>query len=341
MRGHPLFRAVLAYMGYLLLSGLWSQPLEWYRLGQMCTISVYLLGFFAITHYLVQFNGTLFRRSLEFCVLFAAVAATVNIVAFYGEHPFPQKRLAGVGTLTNINEFAVLYGVFAILAMGFALDKKPGGLRALFLLTPVVFIAFAWFGQSRTALAALLLAMLVQLGLTLDRRRPLYLGLGVLAALLLALLLVFPESVEQALLRGRGLRPDIWSEVLKQALHAPLFGNGLVSPLLVETGGRQFANAHSAYLQVFWQGGLVGLGLFLAVLGVAFRHAWSLARTGGNYTVFCLLLFAATVMITDLDTLIARPREQWMLFWFPLAMVLALQNAPPAGLSRRRAAIDD
>jgi hypothetical protein len=31
---HPLFFAITGYMTYLLLSGSWSDPLDWYRLGQ-------------------------------------------------------------------------------------------------------------------------------------------------------------------------------------------------------------------------------------------------------------------------------------------------------------------
>jgi len=58
-----------------------------------------------------------------------------------------------------------------------------------------------------------------------------------------------------------------------------------------------------------------------------FRSAWLWARQGGDYTVFCLLVFAACIMMTGVDTLIDRPRDQWMLFWFPIALLLAYQGS--------------
>lgn len=331
VRGQLLFRLMLVYMLYLLLSGLWSDPLDWYRLGQKATICLYLLGFIAITHYLVHFNRALFERLLQYCVVVAAIAAMLSIVVFYHDHPFPDARLKGLGSLTNVNEFSVLYGVFALLAMSFALRTRAHAPKPLFFLAIAVFISFAWFGQSRSALVALLVALFTLTGLTLKNRRMFYLSIGILAAGLLALVLAFPGSVEQALLRGAGLRPQIWAAVWAQASSAPLFGNGLVTPLSVVADKQTFGNAHSAYLQVFWQGGAVGLGLFLILLGTALRQAWQLGRQRQDYTLFCLWIFAACAMVTDFDTLIDRPRDQWMLFWFPLALTLAYQSAVSRG----------
>ena len=72
------------------------------------------------------------------------------------------------------------------------------------------------------------------------------------------------------MLRGSGLRPDIWAQIWDDAKAAPIAGHGLISPISVEAGGEFFGTAHNAYLQVFWQGGVIGLGLFLAVLAGRF-----------------------------------------------------------------------
>jgi len=42
-----------------------------------------------------------------------------------------------------------------------------------------------------------------------------------------------------------------------------------------------------------------------------------------------MLVFTTCIMMTGVDTLIARPRDQWMLFWFPLALLLAYQSKAP------------
>ncbi len=325
-----LFRVLAVYMLYLLLSGFWSDPLDWYRLGQKLTISIYLLSFFAITHFLIRWGDHRYQRMLQICVLVAAVAAATSLLEFYRENPFPDTRLAGIGALTNTNEFANVYGIFALLAMGFALQTRKLVYKVPFLLAIVVFIFFVWFGQSRTAFFSLLAALLVLVGLVLKEKGLLY--AAVLAALTVALALGFPDVMEQALLRGPGLRPDIWAQIWHDAKTAPIAGHGLISPISIEAGGQLFGTAHNAYLQVFWQAGVIGLGLFLVVLAVAFRYAWLRGRHQGDYTVFCILLFTACIMMTGVDTLIARPRDQWMLFWLPLAMLLGYP--PKAPLSR-------
>lgn len=324
---HPVFFAVIAYMAYLLLSGFWSNPLDWFQLGQKLTICIYLFSFIAITYFLVNWNQLWFDRMLQVCALIAAVAAAISILAFYRENPFPTTRLDGIGSLTNVNEFSVLYGVFALIAMRFALQKRKFSHKLPFILGVQIFLCFAWFGQSRSAFAAMMIALLALAGLTLKERKTLY--LFILAVFAGTLAIVFPDSAMEALHRGEGLRPQIWALVWNEAISAPIVGHGLVSNMSLAVGDHVFENAHSAYLQVFWQGGVIGLGLFIFLLGLAFRHSWSLGAQQGDYMVFALLLFAAIALTTDLDTLIARPREQWLLFWFPLALLLSYQGKAP------------
>jgi O-antigen ligase len=317
---HTLFRVLAVYMLYLLLSGFWSDPLDWYRLGQKLTISIYLLSFFAITHFLIHWNGKWYQHMLQICVFVAAVAAATSLLEFYRNNPFPDTRLAGIGSLTNTNEFANVFGIFALLAMGFALQARKLVCKLPFLLAIAMFICFVWFGQSRTAFFSLIATLLVLVGLVLKERGVLY--AAILAGLTGTLAFGFPDVMEEALLRGPGLRPDIWAQIWDDAKAAPLAGHGLISPISIEAGGEFFGTAHNAYLQVFWQGGVIGLGLFLVVLAIAFRYAWLRGRQLGDYTVFCMLVFTSCIMMTGVDTLIARPRDQWMLFWLPLAMLL-------------------
>ncbi|MDG1945490.1 MAG: O-antigen ligase family protein [Halioglobus sp.] len=325
--GHLPFKAIVAYLCYLLLSGFWSDPFEWFLLGQKFTIAVYILCFIAITHYLVHWNSALYERMLQTCILFAALAATVSLVCFYREHEFPSQRLMPMGSLTNINEFSNVYGILAILAMGFALKVHKLQHKTPFLLAVAVFIAIAWFGQSRTAFTSLIIALVLTGDLVLNKRK----GLYVVALIVLAgsLVLIFPDVIEQAILRGQGLRPLIWSTAWDQALTAPLLGHGLISPVAIHVDGRAFATIHNAYLQIFWIAGSVGVLLFLVLLVVAFRSAWIWGRQHQDFTIFSMLLFATCVMTTGVDTLIDRPRDQWMLFWFPLALLLAYQSLSP------------
>ena len=320
---HPLFFAITGYMVYLLLSGFWSDPFDWYRLGQKFSICLYLFGFIAITRFLVNWNRDWFERMLSVCTLFAAMAAIVTIIVFYNDHPFPATRLGGIGSLTNINEFANVYGVFAILAMFLAIRNPQLPLKSIFLLAVGAFICVAWFGQSRSAFTSVTISLLALAGFMLEERRVLF--AIIVAALLAALVLVFPDVLDQAFLRGQGLRPLIWAGIWDEATTAPIFGNGFTSLMSVEAGKRTIETSHNAFLQVFWQGGATGLLIFLLLLVVAFHSAWSWGRQQGDYSIFCVLLFATGTMVTGVDSLIDRPRDQWMLFWFPLALLLSFQ----------------
>ena len=185
-----MFQVLAFYMVYMLLSGFWSTPFDWYQLGQKLTISIYLLSFIAITHFLIRRDDNWYQRMLQICVLVATVAALTSLLMFYRENPGPGTRLSGIGSLTNPNEFSNVYGIFALLAMGFALQSGKLVCKVPFLLAIVVFICFAWFGQSRTAFASMLLALLILISLMLKHSRVLY--SVILAVLTGTLAVVFP-----------------------------------------------------------------------------------------------------------------------------------------------------
>jgi O-antigen ligase len=327
---HPLFQTIVAYILYLLLSGFWSDTLDWYRLGQKATVAVNLISFIAVTHFLVHWNRSLFERMLQACILFATFAAVISIVVFYSNNPFPATRLNPIGSLTNVNEFSNVYGIFALLAAFFVMRFPGRGLNWVFILSIGAFICVAWFGQSRTAFTALIIALLTLVSLMQKNKR--LLCLAALAVLTGLLFLAFPEVVDQLFERGPGLRPLIWAAVLDEAQSAPVFGHGLASTLSVGISGYTFETAHNAFLMLFWQGGAVGVMIFLLLLVVAFRHAWSLGQQQSDFSIFCILIFAVCTMMTGVDTIIERPRDQWMLFWFPLALLLSYQS----GASRTR-----
>ena len=319
----PLFKLVLLYMAYLLLSGFWAQDFEWFRLGQKTSISGYLLNFIAITWVLVQWNPRLFENMLRLSVLVAGIAATLSIIVFYQSNELSGPRMTGVGSLTNVNEFSNVYGVFALLGLGFALRTQSTTLRLGMAGAILAFITFAWFGQSRTAFVTMLFSLPILLGLNLKRRRLVPLGIASLIALGGVLLLMFPEPIAEALERGAGLRPGIWAGVWQQISTLPLTGHGLTSTLSVTSGKEHFETAHNAYLQVLWHGGVIGLLVFGLLFAGAFRTAWIRGCDTGDYTIFCIFLFTAGIMLTGVDTLIERPRDQWLLFWQPLALLLA------------------
>jgi O-antigen ligase len=336
LRHSTLFQLVLAYMLYLLLTCFWADVIDWYRLGQKLTLSIYLVTLITSTCFLVRWNPRLFDLMLCVLLLVAALAAVGNMLFFYSENAFPTTRLEIYGSLTNQNEFSNIYGVFGIMAMGRALVAQSPAVKLTAAAIAVLTILFIWLNQSRTAFVALLLAMSV-LTITSGKGKQLMRwSLGALVGIGVGLAFLLPEVVEEAMDRGTSLRPQIWLEIFRDALETPILGHGLTQKVAVQFENiRLFETAHNAYLQVFWQGGVIGLGIFLLLLYVASRQAWETGQREGDMTIFCILLFTMTVMLTGVDTLIERPRDQWILFWLPVVLLLA--NFSGAGSSRPEA----
>jgi len=324
IRCHPVFQLVIVYMLYMLASGLWSTPFDLYKFGQKLANVVYILSFIVLTHFLRNWFENGFDRMLRFSVFFAAVSAAVSLFVFYSDHPFPSARAMGLGSLTNVNEFANVYGVYALLALGYGLEAPHMLERVIYFLLVPVFLAFIWFGQSRTAFVALLMALsfLVIIG---GRQEKLRLILLVFATVI-ALGFAFPELIEQAWIRGVGPRPLIWQAYLQDVAQSPIFGQGIIAEVTYDIGNESFMVAHNAYIQALWHGGVVGLFLFLLLVAGACWQAWRLGRQTGNFVVLSILLFATSVMFTGVDVLVGRPRDQWMLFWFPLALLISFQT---------------
>ncbi|MGW8229154.1 MAG: O-antigen ligase family protein [Gammaproteobacteria bacterium] len=324
IRHHPVFKLAILYLVYLLTTAAWSTPFELYRFGQMLTISFYLLIFIAVTHVLRMRIPTGFHYMLRICIGVAAVASVASLIVFYQTHSFPTARAEGSGSLTNVNEYSNVFGVFALLAMGYALKAESRYARALYILAVLCFISFMWFGQSRAAFASLFAALflLAFIGEKHNKTR-----VAILTACALVLLIaMYPDLLEMAWTRGAGLRPLIWQAMFVDIRQAPIFGQGLITPMSYIVEGDDFGIGHNAFLQALWQGGVVGMGLLLLLTGSALWYAYRLGKETGNFTILALLVFCVLVMQTGVNSLISRPRDQWMVFWFPLALLISYQT---------------
>ena len=128
-------------------------------------------------------------------------------------------------------------------------------------------------------------------------------------------------DVTDGLVRGMPYRPEIWLALLQQALERPLFGAGYLVPTEVQIGERSFPHAHSAFLATLRDGGVVGLALLLGMLAMAVRCAVRRDRRDDHWLYSALLVYAMLCAVPDLDRLLTRPKEPWLFFWLPLAML--------------------
>jgi hypothetical protein len=95
------------------------------------------------------------------------------------------------------------------------------------------------------------------------------------------------------------------------------------------------SHLHSAFFATFVHGGIIGIGLLLALLGIGVRRACRIARHG-DATWIALLAFGCGGLLFDgesLTSLATAPRFEGLLFWLPLTVALARggPTSPRAG----------
>ena len=118
-------------------------------------------------------------------------------------------------------------------------------------------------------------------------------------------------------------RPGIWKQVLSDMEGHWWFGKGYLVNPKVEAYGTLLNHAHNSYLASLRDGGLVGLALMLSILGLAGLWAFRLYRQRGERLYLALLLYGMTCISMDFDRLLVHPKEMWLFFWLPIALIMA------------------
>jgi len=315
-RSNSLFWLLLAYVAYMSASALWSLQGDWSGVGRVAWYGLQVMVFIVATGLLQNDNTVRFDTLLRALVCLAAITAAASVVVWYASHAFPASRLEPLNRMSHSILAGCVYGFFALLALHFFQLATGHVGRILFAVAATVLVATVLLTQSRTAIVPLLIAMLLLAG---SRGRLLIASL----AGVLALFLLLEPALWERLVRGMPYRPAIWMTVLQQTLERPLFGAGYLVPTEVQVGERSFLHAHSAFLATLRDGGAVGLGLLLGMLAMAARCAVRRDRSGGHWFYSALLVYAILCAVPDLDRLLTRPKEPWLFFWLPLALLAA------------------
>ncbi len=325
-----LWQLSLLYLLYMLITSFWSAEFSVKELAYTLLLTAYLIMFLLISVLIFQHDRTLFQTILKFVAISAAVAAVVSIALWYAEHPFPSSRLVGIGTIENPNPSAFVYGFFAVISCYYAFRSRGLRARLGFALVCAILLVFVVLTQSNTGILATALAVTLVFVFH-KHHNPVILiaglaGVSLAGLYLLSSLGMLYDPADSGILE----RLPIWQTVLEQSGRAPIFGNGYQKELLLtDSGTADIANyAHNAFLATARDGGLVGLSLQLLMLLAALHGALRIAQAEGEPIYAILLMFALICMLADTDQLITRPRELWVIFWLPLAIILAHGTKP-------------
>lgn len=225
-------------------------------------------------------------RGIPATFVFAGAAAALSGVAVTSDE-FPGRL---TGTLQDANYLASVLVTTVILAAALALITVRPGLRLVF----GAITAGALVGLFLTESRGGLIALVASLGLVVvfggRWRRALALATALVGAICLTLYLVVASSSGGGRLEevgdGSG-RTDLWTVGIRAFEDRPILGSGLgtymqtVPQYLVQPGLLTRADlvintprvAHNMYLHLLVELGLVGLVLFVGVLGVCAHYA--------------------------------------------------------------------
>lgn len=314
--GNLLAGLILLYVGYMMVSLAWTADFVAIEAGFQLGYSLALLSFIFISGYLwIQYPRQL-RSLIPRVLLLAGATGLVSITVWYLNNPFPSSRLEPLGVMHHQNKSACAYGLFLVLCVH-QLRRHESGLRQLpaYALAALL-LALILFTQSRTALAGVSVALVVMLGY-----RAFILVIAGLAASF-ALVSVNPEDWWYRV-ETFSFRPGIWRQLLTEMNGHWLFGQGYLVNPKVDAYGYTFNHAHNSYLASLRDGGLIALLLLLAILATSGLWALRLYRQRGEPLYLALLLSAMTVIAMDFDRLLVHPKELWLFFWLPIALIMA------------------
>jgi O-antigen ligase len=326
-RSNALSTLILVYAGYMMSTLLWTADFDAGEAALALWYSLCVVTFCAITGYLWMQQRERLEILARRSTWLAAAAAAVSIVAWYVGHPFPASRLEPLGVMHHQNKAACAYGIFLILSIHFFLRGTGRRDRLWYLAAGAVLISLILLTQSRTAVVASSVALLALAG---------YRAIGVVAIVLAAswALLAANTALWESRVLTLSFRPGIWQQVLAEMPGHWLFGKGYLLDPQVPAYGKLFSHAHNSYLATLRDGGAVGLLLLLGLLGLALVWAGRLWARGGERIYLALLLFGMTAIVMDFDRLLVHPKELWLFFWLPLALVMAAYprcgEGPPA-----------
>jgi exopolysaccharide production protein ExoQ len=309
------------------------------------------------------------RRVISFVMMVTAVAGLVRLLppqalvsfALLGTGAYVLIAVVAelaTGSFRPGSEFYRFSGVFhpntlgaycAFLAMAAVCSDRLRERRWLFVAVLGIAMTVLLLTRSRSGLVGLLLALAARWGALASLSRKLVAVLAsawiACAAFFVAGDAVVPAAAEVVLmsradsrLETLSGRTDLWDELVHYAEDRPVLGYGLggfwdarrVKQISL-TQRWAVAEAHSTYIELLLDFGLVGLGIYVAVLAGGLRRSRRQLRATGEGTYgFMLCVLVYFLVVGALETLQPAPSFLSFLFSWSIA-VLAFREPATSG----------
>ncbi|MFK7976111.1 MAG: O-antigen ligase family protein [Halioglobus sp.] len=330
----PLFMLAAALALTLGLSGLWSTGESLPDHGQIWARIIAAIGFMLIAAHAFA-TQTGFSTYLRHVIILATLVSTVICLLYFVFGPVPgNNRIHGLFRLFNPGRAGHQYAAtLPFLAVSFALGH--GKWRIMAAVAIALTAALIILTGTRAAWIGSAVGMLAFILATLRIRRAQFLALLTLGGAIVSGLFLYaslnPDSALHALLlpRGDSYRIAIWQTHIERLFSGPwLFGWGALTeqPYLFIID-MELRGAHNLYISTAEQIGVIGLALFVILLvWTGWRLLGHMQHASARLGL-SLLVTGCVLSIFNGDRLIDKLGLVWFVFWLPVAIAVALNNA--------------
>ena len=332
----PSALLLLALLGWVVLRGCFDD--SWKAPGYLLKVALLILLYvFVVGH--LQSKGVI-KIPLALAVLFGCCFAWLTLIVQFVvlDKPLVYEVLRSTGRLQELgwHGFAnfsypipagLYYGIFAVLLLSVLVERELKawtwlpvlvGLAGLLVYVLLTFSRGAWFSTLAGSLTLLVLSP--------QRRARVLLLIGALVILLM--MTVFWSRVEHEWFLGTSQRGPIWLNWLARLPEFWALGKGAGVALVYRyPWGDTVQHAHSLYLQLWFEYGIVGFVLFTLLLGTALLKAWRLRADPAARVALATLVFALVAMVSDISNVFTRPNSYWVVLWLPIGLIMGLR--PP------------
>lgn len=313
---------IAIFLSYFSISGLWSANTG--TLVSDLTHSIYII-FFILIFIIMNLHD---KKNMMLAAIFASTVVLCLLTLIYvNKQNILHNRLNHGFSLApeNVIDMAGYFGIGIF--CGLILLRETGK-KWLYLPIAMLFLVLL-LTQSRGPLFSLIVALapLMLLIKRLHRKDWLILGF-LLAAIVLAIIFsngysVLAERIQNSYSQSF-VRFGIWENALSYVQQKPWFGWGFGQEInFVNEIGQRIHTTHSLYFATLLKGGIVGGLLLLAVIVYALYMGWQHIKANqaleASMFLFGLMFYATQGMF-----LLSNPGVPWVMFWLPLAIVMAL-----------------
>jgi putative inorganic carbon (hco3(-)) transporter len=272
-------------------------------------------------------------------IVFALLAATLYGLLWFSRAEFSLEtmhgviRVRGFGADPNIFSVALLGGI-PFLVIKYFYDK---GLKKIVTLgIAAILILGLVLSYSRSGVVALLFAF--GCIVLLERRRMIvWIIMG--TVLIIAVILVPPNFVARMLSAlelaqdaSIAVRIDLWNVAMEFFKQHPIKGIGLGQFVAIESGFTHHIEpkiAHNMFLEIATETGIVGLIIFLGILGLTFFNFWRAASDFKQANDIQMFIISAGMWIALLCFCLAGlflSNQYYIVLWYYLALGEAVKR---------------